>query len=196
LEDAIVSASSEPDIAKSLAELKTRSGRRTVRHIETLSVIPIYRKGAKPIDGGEPYKAYKGDSNYCYEIFRTEGGKWDGRVVSSFEAQGNEYKDFMKSSRYRTTTWSGEPLVMRVMADDFIAIEGVDDPRRLMRLQKIRQGSLYLTEHHEGNVDARTRDPQSGFSYFQKSPDVLRKLRARRVFVDPIGRVKDPGFRE
>lgn len=195
LHEAILSASGEPGTRQNLADVKAKTGRRSVRFVETLSVIPMYQRGQSALEGAEPYKAYKGDSNYCYEIFHTEGGKWDGRVVTSFEAQGREYQAFMRSSRYRTTTWSGEDLVMRVMGDDMIAIEE-NGQRRLMRLQKLTPGTLSMAENFEANVDARERDRDSGFSYMRKTPNSLRAVRARRVFVDPIGRIKDPGFRE
>lgn len=195
LDAAILTASGEPEIAKNLGALKLKSGRRSVRHVETLSVIPLYRRGQGPFEGGEPYKAYKGDSNYCYEIFRTSTGKWDGRVISSFEAQSNEYKAFMKSTRFRTTTWSGEDLVMRIMSEDTLAIE-IDAVRSIMRVQKLSPGQIALAGHHEGNVDARTRDKDESYRMTYKTPGSLAGVRARRVFVDPIGRVKDPGFRE
>ncbi len=195
LEDAILAATDKAQAAQNLTKLKEKTGRRSVPLVETLSVIPIYGRGESPVDGAEPYKAYKGDSNYCYEIFRTEGGKWDGRVVTSFEAQGKEYQTFMRSSRFRTTAWSGEELVMRVMGNDMIAIEE-NGVRRLMRLQKLTPGTLSMAESFEANVDARERDKESEFTYTRKTPNSLRAVRARRVFVDPIGRVKDPGFRE
>jgi CRISPR-associated endonuclease Csn1 len=195
LEDAILGASSMPEIARKLAEVKAKTGRRSVRFVETLSVIPIYQRGESMLNGTEPYKAYKGDSNYCYEIFRVEGDKWGGRVVTSFEAQGKDYQEFIRSARFRTTAWSGEDLVMRVMGDDMIAIEE-NGKRRLMRLQKLTSGTLSMAENFEANADARERDKDSGFSYTRKTPNSLRAVQARRVFVDPIGRVKDPGFRE
>lgn len=196
LEEAILRGSGEAEIVKNLADLRERRKRRAVRYVETLSVIPVYRKGETAWEGAEPYKAYKGDSNYCYEIFRMEDGKWGGRVVSSFEAQSNEYRSFMESPGFRTTAWSGEPLVMRVMRDDMIAIEETEGVRRVMRLQKLSPGQLALAEHYEANVDARTRDKDDLYRMAYKTPGSLKKERARRVFVDPIGRVKDPGFRE
>ncbi|MBX3103973.1 MAG: type II CRISPR RNA-guided endonuclease Cas9 [Cryobacterium sp.] len=194
LEEAILSSSGKAEQAKALSNVAAKSGRRSVRLEETLSVIPIYKRGTSVLDGSEPYKAYKGDSNYCYEIYRTEGGKWDGRVVSSFEAQSPEYQEFMRSARYRSTAWSGESLVMRVMSDDFVAIE--ENGRRILRIQKITSGTISMAEPQEANVDARERDKDSGFSYVRKTPNSLRVSKGRRVFVDELGNVKDPGFSE
>lgn len=193
IEEAILAASGEAAIAKNLGDLAEKTGRRAVRLEETLSVVPIYAKGQSSLEGAEPYKAYKGDSNYCYEIFRTENDKWDGRVVSSFEANGKDYQAFRSSSRFRTQAWSGEPLIMRIMSDDMVAIEE-NGARRIMRVQKVSPGKVYLAGHLEGNVDARSRDKESGFAYTQKSPNSLKAVNARRVFVDPMGNVLDPGF--
>lgn len=194
LEIAILSASGVAEITRNLTTLKEETGRRSLRLVETLSVLPIYAKGQSPLDGAEPYKAYKGDSNYCYEIYRTEKEKWGGRIISSFEASSKPYQDFQKSSRYRAETWSGESLVMRIMKDDLVAIEE-NEIRRIMRVQKITLGTISMAEHQEGNVDARERDSESDFSYMRKTPNTLRQVQARRAFVDVIGNVFDPGFK-
>lgn len=195
LEDAILGAPSKLEAAANLAEIGEKTGRRSVRFVENLSVIPIFRRGESALEGAEPYKAYKGDSNYCYEIFRTEGGKWDGRVVSSFEAQGKDYQAFMRSSRFRTTTWSGEDLVMRIVRGDMVAIDE-DSQRRIMYVPNFSEGQIALAEHFEANVEARRRDKDDEFRMIYKTPGSIKALRARRVFVDPVGRVRDPGFRE
>ncbi len=84
---------------------------------------------------------------------------------------------------------------MRIMANDMVAIEE-EGRRRIMRVQKLSSGRILMAEHIEGNVDDRQRDKESGFSYTQKAPNALRAVRGRRVFVDPIGNVLDPGFTE
>ena len=53
---------------------------RKVRILETLGVIAI------PSGTEAPYKAYKGDANYCYDIFANAKGKWTGTVISRFDA--------------------------------------------------------------------------------------------------------------
>ena len=70
---------------------KTSDGKRE-RQQEALKVVPMssVRAGARhgfQDDGSpQPYKGYKGDSNYCIDIVRNEKGKWDGEVVSTFNA--------------------------------------------------------------------------------------------------------------
>lgn len=159
-------------------------------------MVPIYRKGEGP-DSALPYKAYVGGSNYCIEVVQLDNGKWKGEVISTFEANQKPYQAFMRDrSVFLRESFSGRKLVMRLVAGDTIAVgEGRD--RRIMRLCKIdSSGAMYFAEVHEGNVDRRARDKDDDFSMLKKNSDPLRALRARRVFVDPIGLVHDPGFRE
>ncbi|MEW8248204.1 MAG: type II CRISPR RNA-guided endonuclease Cas9 [Candidatus Thiodiazotropha endolucinida] len=143
-----------------------------------------------------PAKLYKGGANYCYELFFNEKGRWDGALITSFTANQPAYRAFMGSDKqFRQKTFNGMPLLMRLIRDDLIAIEESPGKRRIMRIVLLTEGKVVMAEHFEANADARNRDKQSPFKYLTKSPDKLRKLRARRVFVDLLGRVKDPGFK-
>ncbi len=157
-------------------------------------VIPIFRERESP-DSAPPFKAYIGGSNYCVEIVRQSTGKWSGEVISTFQANQREYQAFMTDrSRFLHHSFSGLPLVMRLMADDAIAIEE-DGERRIMRVCKIDSaGPMYFAGHLEGNVAARSRDKSDSFSMLKKSANPLALLSARRVFVDPLGNILDPGF--
>lgn len=175
-----------------LETLASETGRKSVRRREPLSVIPIFRKGESALTGDEPYKAYKGDGNYCYEIFEGEKGRWDGRVVSRFEANSNAYKAFQKSPRFRTHAWGGEPLVMRLLANDCVVF---DADSTVYRVQGISDGVVTFAPSSEANVDARNRDKNETFKYTYKSPNSMKASRGRRVLVDELGTVRDPGFR-
>ncbi|MES9849884.1 MAG: hypothetical protein ABW145_15970, partial [Candidatus Thiodiazotropha sp.] len=143
-----------------------------------------------------PAKLYKGGANYCYELFVNEKGRWDGALITSFTANQPAYRAFMGSDKqFRQETFNGMPLLMRLIRDDLIAIEESPGNRCIMRIVLLTEGKVVMAEHFEANADARNRDKQSPFKYLTKSPDKLRKLRARRVFVDLLGRVKDPGFK-
>lgn len=160
-------------------------------------VIPIYREGEGP-DGSLPYKAYVGGSNFCIEIVRNAKGRWEGEVISTFEANQPPYQEFMRNrSVFFRQSFSGRELVMRLIAGDTIAIQGDEGQSQVLRLCQIETvGSMYFAEVHEGNTAARSRDKSTAFTMLKKNSDPLRKLHARRVFVDPIGRVFDPGFKE
>jgi len=154
---------------------------RKVRILERLSVIPIKDKS------GRAYKAYKGDANYCYDIFSGKNGRWDGEVVSQFAANQKGFDPSVKQSR------DGIKLIMRLRGDDLIAIED-GGRKRLMRVVKFSKGQIALAEHCEaGPLKKRDKDKADTFKYLSKAPSGLQRLKARLVHVDPAGRVFDPG---
>src|SRR5690606_33449871 len=134
---------------------------------ERLSVIPIYKKGDSAETGAKPYKGYKGNSNYCYEIYMDEKGKWTGDLISTFTANSKEYRAFRKSNRFHKETFSGKKLIMRLMSNDTIAV-GEGEGRELYRLQKLSDGQLAFAPLNEANVDARTRAKE--LRYLLKTP--------------------------
>ncbi|MBT5896175.1 MAG: type II CRISPR RNA-guided endonuclease Cas9 [Rhodospirillaceae bacterium] len=154
---------------------------RKVRICETISVNPITDAE------GTVYKAYKRDSNYCYDIFSNEKGRWDGVIISSFDANQPGFRPNAKTGR------NGQALIMRLRINDMLAIEE-DSKRRIMRVVKLSKGKITLAEHFEGgslkNRDAEDGDP---FNYRTLAPSGLRLIRARTVHVDPSGRLFDPG---
>jgi len=157
------------------------------RVVESLTVIPI-----KDQDGFE-YKYYKGDGNYCYEIFENEKGQWSGRIISTFEANQHAYKKFLANTKVsRKYSFCGKKLIMRLCGDDIIALN--DPTRKILRVVNITEGAITLASINESNVSARNKDTDDPFKLFAKAPSGLQKLRARRVFIDPIGNIKDPEF--
>lgn len=148
------------------------------------------------------YKGYKGDSNYCIEIVRNDKGKWEGEVISTFEAyqifrqEKQAGRDGMARLRHPTLSISGKPLVMRLIRDDYVKLE-TEEGMKLMRLAKmVGDGRMYLVEHNEANESARARDKDDAFNYTVKTPVGLQKAKGRRVTVSPIGELRDPGFKE
>lgn len=184
LRELLAPLASPKEIKVALADFSARTGVRRVLKEERLSVIPIHDRR-----NGTAYRFVKGDGNYCYEIFRRDDGRWDGEVISVYRANCKGYTDFPQLSQ------AGRPLVMRLHKGDSIAIQN-GDRCKVMRIAKFSEGMIALVEHHEANVDARTRDKTSNFKYMFKSPSALKPLRARLVGVDMLGYVNDPGFRE
>lgn len=149
---------------------------RKVRIVESLSVIPI-RDG-----NGHAYKAYKGDGNYCYDIFAGSNGKWTGEVISRFEANA---PDFDPSGRVSRT---GEPLVMRIRGNDLLRVDH-DAPGQVMRVVKFSKGQIVLANHNEaGRLKARDADKTDPFNYLTVSPSRLKDIGAQQIYVDPSGR--------
>jgi CRISPR-associated endonuclease Csn1 len=180
LRDAVDGAAGA-EFKKRLLAFSERTGIRRVRVTEKLSVIAV---------PDSPFKGYKGDSNYAFEIYRKEDGGWDSNLVTSYEA--NQVKP-PERLRDRYLAMNGRPLIMRLCKNDLIAIEN-DDKRRIMRVAGIGK-TLTLAEHHAANTDSRNRDKDDTFKYEYPGASALYKLKARRVFVDLLGRVLDPGFR-
>lgn len=169
------------EIRGALAAWIQKTGTRRVFCVERLNVIPIHDRRT-----GLPYRYVKGDSNYCYEIYRQPDGKWGGEVISTFEANQRGFDPHASTSR------SGQPLLFRLHKDDLLAIAS-DSETRMMRVAKFTDGMIALVELHEANVDARTRVKDSGLKYLFKAPGMLRPLKARIVGVNVLGYVNDPG---
>lgn len=175
---------------------------RKVRYVEPMSVVTVRPRGkdGKTVPDSFPYKAYKGDSNYCYELFVNERGRWDGELITTFRANQSAYRKFMgdndkDKARYQRETADGRPLLMRLCVNDMVAIEE-EGVRRVMRVVKMSVGKIVLAEHFEGGA-LKERDAASGdaFKYVSKSPAALRDIEARRVFVTLLGQVRDPRFK-
>ncbi|MEP4704037.1 MAG: type II CRISPR RNA-guided endonuclease Cas9, partial [Hyphomicrobiales bacterium] len=147
-----------------------------VRIEENLKVIPFKDST------GNTYKAYKGDGNYCYDIWMGEKSKWTGEVISTYDAyqlaRGN--KNWWKVLTGR----DNQNLIMRLRKNDYLQIEHKNE-KIVVQVMKISSGKIAMAEHFEANVDARTRDKSSGLKYIIKSPSSLQKSDAKRVTVSP-----------
>ncbi|MEE9376351.1 MAG: type II CRISPR RNA-guided endonuclease Cas9 [Rhizobiaceae bacterium] len=152
-----------------------------VRIEQKLKVIPFKDKA------GNAYKAYKGDGNYCYDIWLDEKGKWTGEVISTFDAYQLARKNelWWKSSLGR----KGQQLIMRLRKNDYLHIEH-DEKELVVQINKFTTGEFYLSTHTEANVDARNRDKNDDLKYIIKAPSSLQKSNAKRVTVSPSGVVK------
>ena len=154
------------------------------------------RHGVLEDGAPRPYKGYKGDSNYCIEIVRNDKGKWEGEVISTFEAYQLVRHAGLDRLQQSALSISGKALVMRLVIDDFVRF--IDDGHILtMRVISINSaGRLSLAEQNEANVDSRNRDSQGTWRYTYKQAGSLQKLNARKVSISPIGELRDSGFKE
>lgn len=173
--------------------------------IKNKSVIAInstsdpLRHGLDANGNPKPYKGYVGGSNYCIEIWRDDRGRWNGDVISTFQAYqiirqlGEE--DGIKQLRNPHVSQSGQPLIMRLFKDDLVRLH-LDSKQRTMRVVKISgNGQIFFADHHEANVDARNSDKEDSFTYVSKTAGALQKANGRRVTVSEIGDLRDPGFK-
>lgn len=162
--------------------------------IEFTNTKAVARHGVLPNGEPRPYKGYKGDSNYCIEIVRNEKGKWEGEVISTFEAYQLVREHGVARLRHSTLSVSGRPLVMRLMIDDAVKLEHEGIQRELRIAYANSAGTLAFCDVHEANVDKRTRTKD--LSYVFKTAGSLQKSKARHITISPIGELHDPGFKE
>lgn len=166
---------------------------RRVRICDELGVIPI-----KDRKTGLPYKAYKPDGNEFAEVWALPDGSWRTVIVRRFDANQPDFN----TTNLRNHDDPAQRLhpaakkLMRLHNGDIGAIgEGAE--RRILRVCKMSTESgkeyIYLADHNEGNVDARVRAKE--LKYLKESCDGLRKKNFRKVGVDEIGRLTDPGPR-
>lgn len=191
--------------AERIEALQHEHGIRRVKLVEPLSVIAIRsakdtgRHGTDESGAPRAYKGYKGDSNYGIEIWRDDRGRWQGSVISTFDAyrivrEHGGGEQGWRRLRHPTLAQNGRPLVMRLTKGDCVRLD-LDGRTPLMVVAKISQnGQVFMAEHHEANVDARNRDKDSGFKYVSKMAGSFQSAHARRVTVSPIGDVRDPGY--
>ena len=169
--------------AEGVASLARDKKIRSLRRTENGKVILIRDKS------GKAYKAYKGGSNWGIEIYEypkshKKAGKWEGVVVSRYQAN---QKDFLPGQTQKPHP--AARLVMRLQINDCIEIKK-DGYRQIMRVQELSQnGNLTFAPHNEANVAARNRNNNDPFKYFNKTAGELKKSNARKVHISPAGRV-------
>ena len=156
-------------------------GIRRVRLVERLQQSARVEVGAR--QDAPPLKVYKGDSNHCYELWRLPDGKETPQVVTTFEANtGIEKRPHPAAKR-----------LLRIFKRDMVALER-DGGRLICYVQKFDvKHRLFLAPHVEANADARDRNKKDKFRLLQLGAGSIVNSRLRRVFVDEIGRVRDPG---
>ena len=164
--------------------------------IEFANAKAQHRHGILPTGEPRPYKGYKGDSNYCIEIVRNDKGKWEGEVISTFEAYQLVRQHGVKRLRHPKLSVSGKPLVMRLMIGDSVRLEIENRPftGKVSWLKSNTQ--IALSAVNEANTDARARDNADAYAYTVKTAGVWQKFKARRITISPIGELHDPGFKE
>jgi CRISPR-associated endonuclease Csn1 len=167
-----------------------------VREVATLSVIEFSSATASDRHGRHddgrplPYKGYKGDSNYCIEITCADSGRWEGRIVSTFESYQTVREKSLGVLRDPKISLDGKPLVMRLMLNDTVRLV-VDEQLRTMRIATISgNGQVFMADVFEANVDSRNRDKASAFKYVSKYASSLQRAKAKQVSISSIGDVR------
>ncbi|WP_207462477.1 type II CRISPR RNA-guided endonuclease Cas9 [Azospirillum sp. SYSU D00513] len=159
--------------------------------------VRLLAKEAEPIwlDGpdGEPYKGLIAGDVHHIDLLALPDGRWTGRAVTLFDARRTALPDGRAAP---CDPAEGERFVMRLHKGDLVKLEH-DGRLRVMRVAWLEPSNnrIRMAEHSEaGELDKRHADPDDPFRWLIVSYDVLRRRKARRVTVDPLGGVRDPGF--
>ncbi|WCT75326.1 type II CRISPR RNA-guided endonuclease Cas9 [Sphingomonas naphthae] len=167
---------------------------RRVRVTEPLTVIPIRDRE------GRAYKGYKGDSNYRYDVWEMPDGKW---ITRWRDREGQERSGVVSMFDAHQSIEPPRPhpaakKVLSLHQNDLLAIERDGEERRFVRVVKFGQnGQVTLAEPQQsGDLKRRDAAPidEDPFKYFAPTCGGLKKVKARKVRIDELGRVLDPGF--
>ena len=173
---------SAKDLPMVFANFRARPGPyqgiRRVRLLQAQKIIPVTGPD------GRAYKGYKGDSNHCYEIWRMPDGKWERIVYTTFEAHqtGTQKRPHPAAKR-----------LMRLHKKDTIALDHPKLGPIIAVIAKLSEQRLDLVPHAEADADRRARSKDEDFDLIRVAVSTLQKAGARRVLVDELGRVRDPG---
>lgn len=152
---------------------------RRVRLVEKLATIPIQDPN------GKPYKGYKGDSNHCVEVWKMPDGTWTSQILTTFDANTHG----LGHTRPHPTA----KLVMRLYNKDAVALDHPKLGYVQATVAKMSLARLDLFPTNQANVDARARDKNDPFDYLRVGLGTFQKYNLRKIGIDILGRVKDPG---
>ncbi len=165
------------------AQLALELGIRRLRVQLTRTVQPIRDKKTREI-----YKAFWLRGNWGTEIYKyptghSKAGKWEAKTISRYHAN---QKEFQAGVTYRPHPTAN--LVMRLHAEDYVEIEEYGK-KRLMRVQKMSGGGVYICEHQEANVADRLAELVNDNTAISASASRLKSLNARKVHISPTGKI-------
>ena len=172
---------------------KSVDGQR-VRDEKVLTLIPMtsakgsHRHGSNEDGSLRAYKGYKGNSNYCLEIYENDKGKWVSDTISTFHAY-QIVKQFGVERLRGKVCQNGKPLVMRLMINDCVRMKDKTGVYKNYLVHTIvSDGRMSFAEIHEGNV--RKRVDEKLFKYTNKMPGSLQTSNACLITVSPIGKLR------
>ena len=171
------------DALKSAAARIGPGGVKSVRLHEPMgeSSLVVIEHG----DRKQHVKAYKGDGNYCYDIFMGHNGKWAGEVITTYQAYqlAKHDPDWWKKSVGR----EGQPLIMRLRKGDMLELD-VNGQRRIVYVYALSPTQIPMAEHMQANASARCRAKE--LPRIQKVATSLQKADAVKITVTASGKVR------
>lgn len=165
-----------------IADFAAKSGPyQGIRHVRI--VKPMQRSARVQIPADNPTKAYQGGSNHRFEVWRLPDGTVVHHVVSTFEAhQGELSRPHPAAKRLH-----------KLMKGDLVRLEESKFGPVIATVEKINgKGMIELVPHNEANASDRYRKSKEDL-YIRLGVTSLIKAKGRRVYVDEMGRMRDPG---
>lgn len=168
---------------------------RSVRLVAKERVIPIKDRD------GKLYKGYLPGGNEFADVWQMGDKSKNWKIVAVPTFYANQPNFDPESFRPQTSTGKhkGKPdptakRIIRLYDNDMGALgEGKD--RRIVRVRKKGDGYVVLDDHNEADVPGRESRGEIGRNNGHRAKD-LRQLGFRKIGVDEIGRVLDPGPRQ
>ena len=186
---------SESRLRKAIEEFATEDGARNrrspIRHVRLLKVessfIPIHDRRT-----GAIYKALIPGENHAVDIIELPNGEWIGEGITLFDANRQGFVPEWRRTR------AGACPVMRVHKGDLLRLEhdGTESIFRVVKLSPVNERFLIAGHLEAGNLDKRDKDPDDPFTWITLGFGKMKGLRARKITVDLLGRVHDPGTPE
>ena len=140
---------------------------------------------------GHPYKAYKPGENHRLEIFQRADGRWDGEAVRLFDANRLNFTPLWRNQN------QDAQLVMTLHKNDLVCLEdgGIERFFKVVGIPATATNkTVWFAPHNEsGEFGKRHKDPDDPFRWLFVSYGKLKERSARKVTVDYLGRVRDPG---
>jgi CRISPR-associated endonuclease Csn1 len=168
-------------LPEALARYGEKHGIRRVRLLKTDQSAVAVSHG-----GGRFVKAYVPGDNHRVDIFEADGGDWSGEAVTVFDAN---------RKGFRPAWLEHEPqprLIMRVHKGDLVEADFGEGRQiwRVVRLEPSAKRIRLVTHRDAGNYEERHKSDDDPFRWNFATYARLKAANARRVRVDPIGRVK------
>jgi CRISPR-associated endonuclease Csn1 len=172
------------ETAKALAAFGEKTGIRHLRLTKVESGVKILRDPKS-----KPYKAVSPGDIHHVEIFETVNGRWDGEAITVFDANQKGFSPEWRRAEAKAK------LIMSISKGDLITLED-SGSSKVMKAHRLdaKAKRFKLASHLEsGNLDKRHADPDDSFRWAMISYNQLKLRNARKVGVDYLGNILDPG---
>lgn len=170
-------------LEQTLADFAATSEKyRGIRHVRILKALQ--EKVLIPVPADKPVKAYQAGSNHVFEIWRLPDGKIVPQTITNWEFHNLTCEKRPHPAAKR---------LLQVHKNDMVALDR-NGTRVIGIVQKSDEANgLFIVPHNEANADERNRNKDDPFKWIQISARPAIAAGIRRVRVDEMGRLRDPG---